>query len=142
MHVILGGAHNGKRAYVEREILKFKQRDTVFFEGIIPDSSYENAGKVLVISEFEKIIAPFLNQPEQIIAQEIFEQIEHLAQNNLLYCICTDTSRGIVPIEKEARQLRDTCGRLYQLLCAHADAVTRVWYGIPQQLKGDSYGEK
>ncbi|MEK4699070.1 bifunctional adenosylcobinamide kinase/adenosylcobinamide-phosphate guanylyltransferase [Solibacillus sp. FSL R7-0668] len=141
MHVILGGAHNGKHAYVERTIQSLEQSEVVYFKGKLPDAAYDKIGKVLVISQFEKIVVPFLDQPEQIIAQEIFEQIERLTKNNELYCICNDMSRGVVPLEKEARQLRDTCGRLYQLLCAHADTVTRVWYGIPQQLKGEHYGE-
>lgn len=141
MHVILGGAHNGKRAYVEREISNFKQKDVLYFEGELARKEPQPSGKCIVISQFEKIIEPFLNEPEQIIAQEIFSQIKQLAQHNDVYCICTDTSRGVVPLEKDARQLRDTCGRLYQLLCTHAKTVTRVWYGIPQQLKGDYDGE-
>lgn len=141
MHIILGGAHNGKRAYVEKEISRFKQVNIHYFNGKLPDKQNPFANTCIVISQFEQIIAPFLNEPEQIIAQEIFEQIEQLAQKNDVYCICTDTSRGVVPLEKEARQLRDTCGRLYQLLCAHAETVTRVWYGIPQKLKGDYHGE-
>ena len=141
MHVILGGAHNGKRAYVEKEISKFEQIEVLYFEGKLPDSPHPYKNTYIIISQFEQIITPFLNEPEQIIAQEIFLQIKKLAQNNEVYCICTDTSRGVVPLEKEARQLRDTCGRLYQLLCGHAKTVTRVWYGIPQQLKGDQYGE-
>ena len=141
MHVILGGAHNGKRASVEREVSKFKQIDMLYFEGKLPKRELQSSGKCIIISQFEQIIKPFLNEPEQIIAQEIFSQIKQLAQHNDVYCICTDTSRGVVPLEKDARQLRDTCGRLYQLLCTHAKTVTRVWYGIPQQLKGDSNGE-
>lgn len=141
MHVILGGAHNGKRAYVEREILKFEKIDVLYFDGALPSNELQPLGKCIIISQFEKILEPFLNEPEQIIAQEIFSQIKQLEKYNNVYCICTDTSRGVVPLEKDARQLRDTCGRLYQLLCAHAKTVTRIWYGIPQHLKGDSNGE-
>ena len=141
MHIILGGAHNGKRAYVEKEISKFEQQDILYFDGVLPSNEQQLLGKCIIISQFEKILAPYLNEPEQIIAQEIFSQIQQLAKQNDVYCICTDTSRGVVPLEKNARQLRDTCGRLYQLLCVNAKTVTRVWYGIPQQLKGDFYGE-
>lgn len=138
MHVILGGAHNGKRAYVEKEILKFEQKSVLYFDGALPSNEQQFLNKCIIISQFEKILEPFLDKPEQIIAQEIFSQIQQLAKQNDVYCICTDTSRGVVPLEKDARQLRDTCGRFYQLLCVHAKTVTRVWYGISQQLKGVS----
>jgi len=47
----------------------------------------------------------------------------------------TDMGRGVVPMEKQARLLRDTCGRLYQALFAEAEQVVRIWYGIGEQLK-------
>ena len=43
--------------------------------------------------------------------------------------------RGVVPMDKQARLLRDTCGRLYQALFAEAEQVVRIWYGIGEQIK-------
>lgn len=87
------------------------------------------------------MILPHLHEPEENAAQQILGQIIQIAARAEVFCICTDTSRGVVPLEKEARQLRDTCGRLYQGLCNEAQAVIRVWYGIPQILKGDYHGQ-
>jgi adenosylcobinamide kinase / adenosylcobinamide-phosphate guanylyltransferase len=42
---------------------------------------------------------------------------------------------GVVPIEPLDREWRDETGRVYQLLARHARRVTRVWAGIPQELK-------
>lgn len=139
MHVILGGAHNGKRAFVKQQISKLDQQKVHYYDGELP-STLTAKNEIYIISGFEQMIHPYIEQPEELVAQEIFECIFELAQNNQVYCICTDTSRGVVPLEKEARQLRDTCGRLYQMLCAQATTVTRIWYGIPQQIKGENHG--
>ena len=140
MYVILGGAHNGKRAFVKQQISKFDQQKVHEYDGELPNVKPARDNEIYIISGFEKMIRPHIEQPEELVAQQIFERIFELAQTNQVYCICTDTSRGVVPLEKEARQLRDTCGRLYQMLCAHATTVTRIWYGIPQQIKGENHG--
>lgn len=140
MHVILGGAHNGKRAFVKQQISNFEQGKVHYYDGELPNVKPACDNEIYIISGFEKMIRPNIEQPEELVAQRIFERIFELAQTNQVYCICTDMSRGVVPLEKEARQLRDTCGRLYQKLCANATTVTRIWYGISQQLKGENHG--
>ena len=142
MYVILGGAYNGKRAYVEQLIAQMPLKELVVCEGVLPNATVASPDKRFIISEFEKIVLPLLDQPEEQVAQQIFEQIKRVTQQCEVFCICTDMSRGVVPIEKQERQLRDTCGRVYQKLCQEADTVVRVWYGIPQMLKGEEHGEK
>lgn len=44
---------------------------------------------------------------------------------------------GIVPVDAGEREWRDETGRVYQLLTRHADRVTRIWAGIPEELKRD-----
>ncbi|MBD8031904.1 MULTISPECIES: bifunctional adenosylcobinamide kinase/adenosylcobinamide-phosphate guanylyltransferase [Solibacillus] len=141
MFIILGGAHNGKRAYVEDLIAQLPTKKLVKYEGILPRIEEETEDKRIIISNFEQIVLPHLHQPEELVAQQIFERIAETSALAEVFCICTDTSRGIVPLEKEARQLRDTCGRLYQKLCNEGHTVVRVWYGIPQILKGAHYGQ-
>lgn len=139
MYVILGGAHNGKRKYAEKLIALLPEKALIICEGHLPKAENIKENERYIISNFEQIILPYLHEPEEKAAQQIFEQMIQIANRAELFCICTDTSRGVVPLEKEARQLRDTCGRLYQKLCNEAQTVIRVWYGIPQILKGDSY---
>lgn len=141
MHVILGGAHNGKRAYVENLIAQLSPKELVFCKGELPSVEQVMTNKRFIISNFEEIILPIIDEPEEQVAQQIFEQIVRISEQAEVFCICTDTSRGVVPLEKEARQLRDTCGRLYQRLCQEAEYIIRVWYGIPQSIKGDYYGQ-
>lgn len=58
-----------------------------------------------------------------------------------VYVIATEIGRGIVPMEASMRKLRDDVGRFYQQLFAVAESVTRIWYGIPQTIKGDVHNE-
>lgn len=139
MYVILGGAHNGKRKYVEKVIAQLPEKELIIYEGYLPQPEEIKENERYIISNFEQMILPYLHESEEKVAQQIFGQLMQIAEQAELICICTDTSRGVVPLEKEARQLRDTCGRLYQKLCNEAQTVIRVWYGIPQILKGDSH---
>lgn len=66
----------------------------------------------------------------------VMTKLNQLDEQTNLICICTDIGRGIVPLKKEDRKLRDTCGRLYQQLFQKSEKVIRIWYGIPQLLKG------
>lgn len=141
MYVILGGAHNGKRKYAEKLIAQLPEKELIVCEGKLPRMEDVKENRRYLISNFEQIILPHLHEPEENAAQQIFGQITQINAHAEVFCICTDTSRGVVPLEKEARQLRDTCGRLYQKLCTEAQTVIRVWYGIPQILKGDYHGQ-
>ena len=141
MFVILGGAHNGKRKYAEKLIAQLPDKKLIVCEGRLPQPQDMKENERYIISNFEQIILPYLHEPEEKAAQLIYEQIIQIAEQAELFCICTDTSRGVVPLEKEARQLRDMCGRLYQKLCGEARTVIRIWYGIPQILKGDYHGQ-
>ncbi|MEG0471942.1 MAG: bifunctional adenosylcobinamide kinase/adenosylcobinamide-phosphate guanylyltransferase [Solibacillus sp.] len=143
MYVILGGAYNGKRNYVDTMIQKRGNVAVHNIAGEIPDITAISEKDIVVISEFETIVQSMLTQPEEAVAKEIVEQLCELNKYTQVICICTDMSRGVVPLEKEVRQMRDTCGRIYQKLCQEAHTVIRVWYGLPQILKGEiDYGEK
>lgn len=48
----------------------------------------------------------------------------------------TEVGGGIVPTDPAERAARETAGRLNCLLAARADAVVRVYCGLPQILKG------
>ena len=49
--------------------------------------------------------------------------------------ITTDLSCGVVPIDPVMRAWREACGRMNNLLAAHADEVWRLFCGLPQRLK-------
>jgi adenosyl cobinamide kinase/adenosyl cobinamide phosphate guanylyltransferase len=56
-----------------------------------------------------------------------------LLQENII--IGDEVGCGVVPVEPFEREWRDETGRVYQLLAANAEEVTRLWAGIPQKLK-------
>ena len=125
MHIIIGGAYNGKREYV-RTILA--GREAEWRE--IGHSYNSDAIQTIVISGIEQWLAE-TNLSE---AEAIDYVLAAVAGRDVIV-VLTDIGRGIVPIDAQQRKLRDTCGRLYQRLMAEADEVTRIWYGVAQTLK-------
>ncbi len=126
MRVYIGGAHNGKRAYVKAYLKAEGRTEFQWFEGVLPPLGNEP----VVIAGLENWLAGVSLTEEKAI-QQVMKTIE----NREAILILTDIGRGIVPIEAEKRRLRDTCGLLYQRLCAEADEVTRIWYGIPKNIQ-------
>ncbi len=51
--------------------------------------------------------------------------------------IATEIGGGVVPIDAEARRTREAAGALNCLLAARAEAVVRVFCGIPMVLRGE-----
>ena len=50
--------------------------------------------------------------------------------------VATGVGGGVVPVDREERAAREAAGRLACLLARRADAVVRVFCGIPVVLKG------
>ncbi|MEK4229999.1 bifunctional adenosylcobinamide kinase/adenosylcobinamide-phosphate guanylyltransferase [Solibacillus sp. FSL H8-0538] len=137
MQVILGGAFNGKRQYVKTQLKAIASHRIFTFEGELPADKAFTKEQFIIIGSFEKIIETRLHIDEDIVAEKLSAKLVQLDQETTVICICTDMSRGVVPLDQKQRQLRDTCGRLYQKLCEESEQVVRVWYGIPQLLKGE-----
>lgn len=132
MHIILGGAFNGKRQYVKES---YSEAPVTFFEGNWPDITLIQPGQTIAIGRFEEMLRDYDHLSEDAVVELMLKKLHALDKDYNVICICTDMSRGIVPLEKELRRQRDICGRLYQYLCKEADSVTRIWYGLAQTLK-------
>ncbi|WP_107841616.1 bifunctional adenosylcobinamide kinase/adenosylcobinamide-phosphate guanylyltransferase [Metasolibacillus meyeri] len=132
MHVYIGGAYNGKRNYVKQH---YQHKVQHLFEGHIPEDTAFESQDVIIIGRFEQLVQQHAHLTEDEIVARLMEKLKQLDRQATLVCICTDMGRGIVPLEKEQRFLRDTCGRLYQAMFAHSEQVIRIWYGIPQIMK-------
>ena len=50
--------------------------------------------------------------------------------------LCEDISCGVVPIDPEQRAWREAVGRMNAMLAARAERVTRIFCGLPMELKG------
>lgn len=128
MHFIFGGAYNGKTAYAKQ-----LASDAPLFTAHMPTVE-EVRGQTIIIRHIEQCVT--LQADERLEAMRIVEQLEQLASVATVIVIGNDISRGVVPIQKEARFQRDCAGRLYQLLVQRAKRVTQIWYGLPQTIKG------
>lgn len=131
MRIVIGGASNGKRAYV-RALLKNEATDSQWFEGSLPS----RGSSPVVIAGIENWLLE-----TNLIEEDAIATIIERCINREATLILTDIGRGIVPINKKQRWLRDCCGRLYQQLFSEATEITRIWYGIPQRLKGGKNNE-
>lgn len=126
MRVIIGGAHNGKRDYVKKQLEYEKKAAVVWVEGDLP-----TAGQAfIVVSGLEKWLTNFQGSEEEAI-----ELVMNALKERESIVILTDISRGIVPMDAETRALRDRCGRLYQKIMTQAEEVIQIWYGIPKTIK-------
>ena len=136
MQVVIGGAYNGKRKFVKDKLSTHLLGKLHFYEGEMPEKGLFLKEDILIIGNFENMILQKVYLDEVAIAEEIFNKLIELNKEARVICICTDIGRGVVPLLKEERKLRDACGRLYQKLLSESEDVIRVWYGIPEVLKG------
>ncbi|MEB2301199.1 bifunctional adenosylcobinamide kinase/adenosylcobinamide-phosphate guanylyltransferase [Lysinibacillus xylanilyticus] len=130
MHVFIGGAYSGKTAYVMKLLAG---QNVELMDGTLPDGT--PTSDVLVIKNIEKWLVTQDLEDDEPLVRTILTRLKTLEENCTLYIIVTDMGRGVVPMDKRARLLRDTCGRLYQALFAEAEQVVRIWYGIGEQIK-------
>ena len=132
MHIFIGGAYNGKHEYVRNWLKEQDLFDVEWYIGQLPQNSTSGT---IVVSGLERVIKPLLEQDERKLATQITEQLQSLDKKYRVIVIATEMGRGIVPIDQQDRQLRDTCGRLYQQLFSVSEHVTRIWYGLAEKIK-------
>ncbi|KIL44027.1 hypothetical protein KP77_29760 [Jeotgalibacillus alimentarius] len=136
MHFIIGGAFNGKRKWVEEE-LKPSSRVEISKPGQpVP----EEADTILFTRLEEWILLQYGQDEDDLVLkwkQEIKRLLEweNVAAVRRVIIIGTDQSKGIVPLEKEQRFTRDVLGWCHQHTASKADRVTRIWYGLSEELK-------
>lgn len=134
MQVIIGGAYNGKGNYV-RALLA--NEEAYYFDGELPAGKFSKDAYV-VIENVDKLVAPLQYLGEVEAANRIFTQLATLDARTNVICVCTDMSRGIVPLDAHTRFVRDACGRLYQRLFQEGEKVVRIWYGLAETLKEET----
>lgn len=137
MQIVIGGAHNGKEAHVKKMLAGVEHLwlNCQSGDGDSPLHNFNTLSdvpltKTLVIEHIEYWLAE--TELSEVDAKDVI--LKAVEGRNVIF-ILTDIGRGIVPMDAKQRALRDACGRLYQLLMARADEVTRIWYGIAQTVK-------
>ncbi|WP_026022961.1 bifunctional adenosylcobinamide kinase/adenosylcobinamide-phosphate guanylyltransferase [Paenisporosarcina sp. TG20] len=132
MQVFVGGAFNGKRAYVRQLV---SDRDVQWIECSDVDHLPEAKCETIVVAGVEEFVERHLEKAEDEVIEEIMLTLNTYRKQSKVIVIVTEIGRGIVPIAAETRELRDRCGRLSQQICKEASEVTRIWYGLTERLK-------
>jgi adenosyl cobinamide kinase/adenosyl cobinamide phosphate guanylyltransferase len=133
MHLIFGGAYQGKRDYAkERYGLKDEEISTCIADGRdgLPESAViDFSGKA--VDRLEEFVLYCVRCG--IEAADYLNQHSEEWKHSII--ICTDISSGVVPVDKELRAWREMVGRTMMYLGKEAEEVTRMFCGIPQKIK-------
>ena len=122
MHLILGGAFQGKTEYAKK-LYVLSDADIFVCAGTeIP----ADARAVCHLERFTRACTEH--------GLDVLEAWDALGLSPAVI-ICDDISCGVVPIDATDRLWREENGRLLAALAARAEKVTRVFCGLPLELK-------
>ena len=123
MVLIIGGAYQGKTAYAKKT---YGIQDTDIFT-CLGEALDPSARCLRHLERFALACVRAGKEPADVLAGlDLSEKI----------LICEDISCGVVPMDAEMREWREAVGRMNAALAAQADTVTRIFCGLPLELKG------
>ncbi|WML27017.1 bifunctional adenosylcobinamide kinase/adenosylcobinamide-phosphate guanylyltransferase [Neobacillus sp. OS1-33] len=144
MHFIIGGAFNGKRAWVKNYYKVFEHNHWIsaYETQTIPKELNTFDQDLLVIEGVEiwlKNLSASMGADKcRVLWANCLDNWltwEKAALQRQLVVIGTDITKGIVPIEAENRLWRDITGWAYQDTAAKSEKVDVIWYGLNQTIK-------
>lgn len=126
MKMVIGGAFQGKQAYVRTHFLEIPMEDWV---------NGKSAEEIEIFTK--KVIYNF----HEYIRRQDFEEQKTLAErlireNPDVILIADEIGYGLVPIDADDRAYREQVGRICTELAAFSDEVIRVVMGIGTKIKG------
>ena len=124
MHLIIGGAYQGKRAFAEARF-QLKPEDISVCTGEEPDFSHK------CLDRLEEFTLSCVKAGRDSVA--FFRENRECWEGSVL--ILGDISAGVVPMDAEARAWREENGRLGRYLGEQAESVHRIFCGLEQRLK-------
>ncbi|WP_100330352.1 bifunctional adenosylcobinamide kinase/adenosylcobinamide-phosphate guanylyltransferase [Bacillus xiapuensis] len=142
MHLITGGAFNGKKKWV----IAAYQLDAIphlwhsfYKEGKLPEWTEDT----VILEGMERYVRRLLDgedTPDAVRScwkaeLESWVAWESQRSERRLILIGTDITKGIVPANAFDRKWRDAAGWCFQEAAAQAERVISIWYGLPQRLK-------
>ena len=144
MHVITGGAYNGKWEFAKQFFDLSKEAEFIKYSGYnndkLPSDFTEVKADFFIIQGIELYVKGFFEKKASVRSQT-----EEFVLNCLnwqeanpkrkLILIGNDISKGVVPVEKTDREWRDMTGLMYQRLVQVSERYDVIWYGINKQLK-------
>ncbi len=131
---VFGGAHQGKWAFVKRELLKEK---TFYLDGHDAELDFDwpEGEGALVFNCFHHWVKRQLavDRDPILATQDLLVQ----AQGLELIIVCDDISCGIVSASPFDRRYRQILGQIMQSLSQEAELVIRLLCGIPEVIKDE-----
>lgn len=125
MKLIIGGAYQGKRDYAVREYGLAEEQIFTCAPDAMPDFS------AACLDRFEEFV--YFCVTNGLSAREVLEERRENWKASVV--ICREIFSGVVPVDETVRAWREETGRVMTWLAAEAESVTRMFCGIPQQLK-------
>ena len=123
MVLLIGGAYQGKTAYAKKT---YGLQDTEIFT-CETDALELSARCLRHLERFALACVRAGKEPTDVLTGlDLSGKI----------LICEDISCGVVPMDAETREWREAVGRMNAALAAQADTVTRIFCGLPMELKG------
>ena len=124
MHLIIGGAYQGKRQFAE-ERFGLKPENIFTCTGEEPDFSCP------CLDRLEEFTLSCVKAGRDSVA--CFRENRESWKDSVL--ILGDISAGVVPMEAQLRAWREENGRLGRYLGEQAESVHRLFCGLEQRLK-------
>ena len=115
MVLIIGGAYQGKLTWAVEQF------------GLTPDTLCDLAQGFQPGKRCYYHLEAF-TRAEESAAPELFPEDAVI--------ISREVGSGVVPMDAETREWREAVGRMNAALAAQADTVTRIFCGLPLELKG------
>lgn len=148
MHFVFGGAFHGKKRWVIDFFQVNQDKRYFWFNANSEAKNFQNVilqledHNIVVIEGIEKVIQEIVdndkkNNPLHSFLEWLTPILNWEAEkdNRQLVIIGTDSTKGIVPIAKQERLLRDEVGRCFQAISSMSKDVSLIWYGLSQSLK-------
>ncbi|MEH7503656.1 bifunctional adenosylcobinamide kinase/adenosylcobinamide-phosphate guanylyltransferase [Neobacillus drentensis] len=144
MHFIIGGAFNGKRAWVKNTYSEYENKHWVsaYDNHPLPINLIEFGQDVVILEGVEIWLKDLTVKFDASKCRDIWDNClekwltwEQAAFHRQLIVIGTDITKGIVPVEVENRLWRDVTGWAYQDIAAKSTKVDVIWYGLNQTIK-------
>ena len=131
--VVIGGAYSGKRKYVREQCPEGRWFSA--YDGCrLEDSKGIGKGQTIILEGFEVWLEELIRseKDDDDILRLMKDTIASLHDPVL---IMLEVGRGIVPVKKEDRRLRDLMGWLQQHSVGQADRAVYIWHGLARAMK-------
>lgn len=142
MQLILGGAFTGKRKVVKEKQQAYSWISSYNGQNVWDWETKWTNNTTLVLEGWENWILQELKyyKSNDEIRRKFRDLLHRLLdeenkRNNPIVLIMLDMGKGIVPLEKSERRLRDIAGWIAQDAATLSEHVEYVWNGLSRRLK-------